>query len=129
MIRNTEQCRKEISMLRLLSEMVAEKNPEPDCAESIKGYMDTKKREIRAYLNRPVDESRRIVAQDWDWALVRIIIPAETMEEAEEWFESNEYIEYYDRGYDCTGQSFTSWYRIFEVGGKFVGYHRVSADV
>lgn len=52
----------------------------------------------------------------------------ETAEEVEEWFRENYVIQYRDRGYDCTGQLFTGFYRIFKVAGQWVIYHRVSVD-
>ena len=36
---------------------------------------------------------------------------------------------YYPSAYDCTGQAFTSWYKVFARGGRFWAYHRVSVDV
>ena len=31
--------------------------------------------------------------------------------------------------YDCTGQAFTSWFKLFKRGGQFWAYHSVSFDV
>lgn len=39
------------------------------------------------------------------------------------------YRHYYPSAYDCTGQAFTSWYKVFVRGGRFWAYHRVSVDV
>ncbi len=52
----------------------------------------------------------------------------ETREEVEEWFRDNYYRTYCDRGYDCTGQLFTSWYKIFLVDGKWIIYHCITVD-
>ncbi len=35
----------------------------------------------------------------------------------------------YQSMYDCTGQAFTSWYKIFKRQGQFWAYHRVAVDV
>mgnify|MGYP000367666834 CR=1 FL=1 len=34
-----------------------------------------------------------------------------------------------ETGYDCTGQEFTSWYRLFQRRGHWYAYHMVSRDV
>ena len=39
------------------------------------------------------------------------------------------YRPYYPSAYDCTGQAFTSWYKVFVRGGRFWAYHHVSVDV
>lgn len=52
----------------------------------------------------------------------------ETVAEVEEWFRENYFRDYYDRGYDCTGQLFTAYYRIFKVNGNWVIYHRIECD-
>ena len=50
-------------------------------------------------------------------------------ETAREWFEYNEYMHIRPSMYDCTGQLFTSWYKIIERNGRFYAYHCVSLDV
>ena len=53
----------------------------------------------------------------------------ETLEEFTEFFKKYHYIRYIDRGYDCTGQLFTSWYSIFKVNGNWIVYHSIQMDV
>lgn len=53
----------------------------------------------------------------------------ETLEEFTEFFKEYHYIRYIDRGYDCTGQLFTSWYSIFKVNGNWIVYHSIQMDV
>ncbi len=53
----------------------------------------------------------------------------ETLEEFTEFFKEHHYIRYIDRGYDCTGQLFTSWYSIFKVNGNWIVYHSIQMDV
>ena len=83
--------------------------------------------------NRKEDENkdRVMVKGDWDGYLVKIYCPEwiETMEDAEEWFDDCERIEMVYYPWDCTGQLFTSWHRIFCVNGKWICYHDVSMDV
>ena len=83
--------------------------------------------------NRKEDETkdRRIIKGDWDGYLVKIYCPewVQTMEDAEEWFDEFERIEMIYYPWDCTGQWFTSWHRIFCVNGKWICYHDVAMDV
>lgn len=101
----------------------------PDLSEKINEKRAALKREIRAYTNRKTD--RRIIRSDYDGAVVLINIPEgiDTREEAEEWFDAEERITYRDRGYDCTGQAFTSGHHIGKLGDKLVCWHRISNDV
>ena len=89
------------------------------------------KREMRAFFHRPVSE-RRIVQDDGIDGYTELLpLPEyiETMDEAVSYFEDYEYRHYYPSAYDCTGQAFTSWYKVFVRGGRFWAYHRVSVDV
>lgn len=52
----------------------------------------------------------------------------ETLEEVEEWFHENYYREYWNKGYDCTGQLFTYWHSIFLVDSKWIIYHCIAID-
>ncbi len=89
------------------------------------------KREMRAFFHRPVSERRIIQDDGIDGYTGLLPLPEyiETMDEAVSYFEDYEYRHYYPSAYDCTGQAFTSWYKIFVRGGRFWAYHRVSVDV
>ena len=53
-----------------------------------------------------------------------------TFEEAEEYFKEYERIECRPSQYDCTGQTFTSWWEIFrKPDGRFWVYHAIGMDV
>lgn len=70
--------------------------------------------------------------EDYDGYIEKIVAsvePDETLEDVKGWFNDNYYIHYYNRGYDCTGQLFTAWYRIFKTSGNWIIYHRICADV
>lgn len=60
-----------------------------------------------------------------------VSIPAvfETMGEADEFFKDFIYRHAYTSVHDCTGQAFTSWYRLIIRRGQFYAYHRVVLDV
>lgn len=63
--------------------------------------------------------------------LVNIGIPtgAYDKEFAAEMFKRDHYIEMYPSAYDCTGQAFTVWYKVFERNGWWYAYHYVGCDV
>ena len=88
------------------------------------------KKMIRAYNKRPVDD-RRVVSQD-DYGSVTILLPLpesiDNLDDAKEWFEYNEYMTCRPSMYDCTGQLFTSWYKLFQRNGRYWAYHCVSID-
>ena len=89
------------------------------------------KREMRKFSSRPVSE-RRIIQDDGIDGYTELLPLPEyigTMDEAVSYFEDYEYRPYYPSAYDCTGQAFTSWYKVFVRGGRFWAYHRVSVDV
>ena len=52
-----------------------------------------------------------------------------TESEAERFFKDHLYLHYHPRDYDCTGQSFTGWYKLFKRNGKWFAYHSVNVDV
>lgn len=72
-----------------------------------------------------------LVKNDYDYMVEKTVYPyeGETLEEMEEFFEEYFRIPYYDRGYDCTGQLFTSWHSIFKINGNWIIYHAISRDV
>lgn len=48
---------------------------------------------------------------------------------ADAFFNEFLYIRYRPSMYDCTGQAFTSWYKLFKRNGQFWAYHSVGFDV
>ena len=101
----------------------------PENAARVEAHRVAVKRAIRTYNSRKSD--RRTVRGDYDGIVILINVPeyVTTMEEAEEWFDAEERITYRDRGYDCTGQAFTSGHHIGKLGGKLVCWHRIGIDV
>lgn len=98
------------------------------------------KRELRRYAHRDNMEDvgmgfkveRRIIKEygiDGYVELVGIPYVFETMEEADEFFRDFIYRHCYLSTHDCTGQAFTSWYKLFKRNGQFCAYHRISFDV
>ena len=99
---------------------------------AVKNLAATVKMEIRAYNNRPVSNVR-IISADYDGRLELVQLPDELDKahkaDAANWFRNNCYLEAYNSQYDCTGQEFTSWYKLFRRQGHWFAYHSVSRDV
>lgn len=89
------------------------------------------KRALREYAHRPVDE-RHIVRDDgMDGYVVLFPLPdrIKTSEGANEYFMHTEYRKCAPSMYDCTGQAFTSWFKIINRRGRFWAYHSICFDV
>lgn len=90
------------------------------------------KKEIREEHRKQGADTGRVIKSDWDSyiTLEELKIPADyTYDDAVEYFEEYEVIHMVPSQYDCTGQLFTSWYKIFKRNGKWMAYHAVNADV
>ena len=91
------------------------------------------KQALRKFFNRmPEEPEARIFDNDYDHFIKVFPLPDDitTPEEADEYFRECEYIHYRPTYYDCTGQWFTSWYKVFrKPDGRFWAYHSVQADV
>lgn len=96
----------------------------------MKDYTDRLKKAIREYRDRTASEER-VVRNSSDSLLTVFPLPRnlETEEKAAEYFEANHYRECTPSPYDCTGQIFTVWYKIFRRGGQFWAYHATAMDV
>lgn len=89
------------------------------------------KRDIRDYFKRMNCETSRIIKWDSESAIILEEIPEiiNTKEAAEDWFMFCRYREATPSPYDCTGQLFTAWYKIFKRNGKYIVYHCICRDV
>lgn len=101
---------------------------DPKCNEINPEAVKELKRDIRKYTHKPISDVV-YVGGDWDNYTILFPIPADNLEEAHEWFMRNEYRECMPSMYDCTGQTFTAWYKIFKRNGKYMAYHHVRMDV
>jgi len=89
------------------------------------------KREMRTFCHRPASE-RRIARDDGMDGYVELLPLPEYLEEMDDaigYFEDYEYKHCYPSAYDCTGQAFTNWYKIFVRSGRFWAYHSIGFDV
>ena len=95
-----------------------------------KDFIDSVKRSAREFIKgRPL--KWELIKGDFDGYVVKGYLPDELKSKAEarEWFDENERIEPYNSMYDCTGQEFTGWCRIFRVKDKWLCYHYIARDV
>jgi len=100
---------------------------------AVKNLAATVKMEIRAYNNRPAPDSRIVEDRGIDGYIELVQLPNEldkaSKADADEWFRWNRYYEYYPTAYDCSGQRFTTWYKLHRRCGHWFAYHSVSRDV
>lgn len=89
------------------------------------------KRSLRAFAHRPVSESRIVSDEGIDGYVALIVLPecVRSFEAAEEYFAENLKRHYRPSMYDCTGQAFTNWHKVFVRRGRFWVYHSVSFDL
>ena len=91
------------------------------------------KREIRAYTHRPAEDTRIVEERGCDGYIELVQLPDELdkahKEIAADWFRANRYLEFYPTPYDCSGQKFTNWFKLFRRRGHWFAYHSVSIDV
>ena len=99
--------------------------------EHIKARIIEMKRQIRAN-NKHDNEGKVVQDNGIDGCIIKLPLPEciKTLEEADEYFTEFEFIRYRPTYYDCTGQSFTAWYKIFQKpDGRFWAYHHIARDV
>ena len=89
------------------------------------------KREIRRYTHLPVSNDVVVKDEGMDGAIVLVTLPEtlKTKADAEAYFEECKVIRARPSMYDCTGQMFTVWYKVFSRRGRFMAYHSVAFDV
>ena len=136
MIRNSEYLRMRYEALLLLNRI---KNENESAILDMDSYNDSVyeiKKEIRDYYKR--DERKEWLIRDdgIDGGIVLFEFPSEinsikidSFELAEEYFKAYEYRKCRPSMYDCTGQVFTSWYKIIKRNDKFYAYHYIGFDV
>lgn len=98
--------------------------------DKIEEEIAQQKREIRAFQKKQEDGH---IIKDFgiDGFIELLELPEFIRSKAEgnEYFEECVEIQAYPSAYDCTGQAFTTWYKVFERRGRFFAYHSVSFDV
>ena len=61
--------------------------------------------------------------------LIELPETLENLRDAEEYFEERETICAVPSIFDCTGQAFTSWFKVFKRRDRFMAYHSIGFDV
>ena len=135
MIQNSEGLRIKYELLLLLNRIKNESS-----SIDMDSYNDSVykiKKEIRDYYKeREKDRKEWLIKDDgMDDYIVLFELPSEinsvkidSFELAEEYFKAYEYRRCKPSMYDCTGQIFTSWYKIIKRNNKFYAYHCISFD-
>lgn len=136
MIRNSEDLRMKYEYLLLANKLKNEVS-----SIDIDRYNDfiyEIKKEIRDYYKEREEERKEWLIKDngINGGIVLFELPSEinsvkidSFELAEEYFKAYEYRRCRPSMYDCTGQVFTSWYKIIKRNNKFYAYHCISFDV
>lgn len=127
-ITNSRQVKEAYSILNILNKHYSMQEK----SESISKYEQETKKAIRSYYKKQEQKQDiKIVKFDFDNHIKLYALPdfLDTLENAIAYFEEYERIEYIPSMYDCTGQAFTSWYKVFKRHDKFYVYHSVSFDV
>ena len=144
-IRNQSDFRKGYEWLVILQQLLKENGfGKPDIARE---EINSIKRELRAFANRDtaVDVGmgfmceRRIVKDYGIDGFVELVSIPEVFDTLDDDADGNpgaetffkEFLEIHARPsmYDCTGQAFTSWFKLFKRNGQFWAYHSVCFDV
>ncbi len=125
-VRNYSDLKVAYEILSIYKELISEHGK----TERVEERIAEQKREIRKFHKQSND--RRIV-KDYgiDGYVVLIELPETlgNMQDAEEYFEEREAISAMPSIFDCTGQAFTSGFKVFKRRGRFMAYHSVSFDV
>lgn len=110
----------------LLISIMRKNGYDEDCA-----VIHEQKKEIRKYY-REYDNGIRLVKDygiDGRIQLHELPEDIDSYEEAQWYFDTEEKMIYRPTYYDCTGQAFTGWYKLFKRNGKWYAYHRICLDV
>ena len=131
-IHNTSELRDAYEWLRIL-EAGRDTFGNPTAADY---FIKDQKAAIRNYhrLQRiRADRAPVLVRDDGiDGCVIRQPLPRflQDLEQAAEYFRDEEYIDYQYGPYDCTGQTFTRWYKVYRgPDGRFWAYHSIGRDV
>ena len=97
---------------------------------NIEKRITEQKREVRGF--HKIKSDRRIVKDNGIDGFVELVELPEYLkstEDATEYFEEYEVRHAIPSMYDCTGQAFTSWFKVFKRHNKFFAYQSICFDV
>ena len=107
------------------------RNMQKDINLSLEGpaaFMRDLKESVRRY-NRNDVSDRKLITCDGESYIELVALPADSIEEAEEYFKENEELHCPPSQYDCTGNLFTKWHKTVKRTDGFYVYHSVGADL
>lgn len=124
----------------ILRDYISRETERPGFLEGHKDKIDAIKRDLRRFSHKPPHtytiSGHKVYARiikdfgmDGFIELVRFPEYVDTLAAAEEFFDAYIYRECRASMYDCTGDSFTNWRKIFVRRGEYWCYHSVSFDV
>lgn len=98
---------------------------------TVKEHIMELKRSIREYGHSEAPSRKIVQDYGFDGYVLKIQLPeyVETKEEAEEYMEEIEKLEMRPTQWDCSGQAFTNWYKVFNTNGSWRAYHSIGFDV
>ena len=121
------QCKHNDETKKLIEQMT------PEQKEKIERKIKSLKTEIRRYYrDHPVSDAVLVKDNGIDGYIIRYPLPdfVESKDDGEYYFKENEYIHYRPTYYDCTGQAFTGWFKVYKnTDGRWWVYHAVDFDV
>ena len=137
MIRNSEDLRMKYETLLWLNRIKNENESDILDIDRYNDFINEIKKEIRDYLKEEDKRKERLIKDNGiDGGIVLLELPSEinsikidSFELAEEYFKAYEYRRCRPSMYDCTGDSYTSWYKIIKRNNKFYAYHYIGFDV
>ena len=111
------------------------KNTDPEDYKNPAGVFNLllkEKERVRKYnREKAASDPVWVINDKGDTCTALIYLPEyiNSVEDAEYYFRNKYYMEYIPRAWDCTGQIFTSWYKIVRrSSGRYVVYHRICCD-
>ena len=124
-IRNNEDLKDAYIMVQALTEFIPEAKKTERCLELIKEY----KRAIRRY--NKVKCNQKYLRGDYDSYVMLIEFPSWVCDykEARQHFEEFYELHATPSQYDCTGQHFTTGYKLVYRHDRWYCYHFISVDV
>ena len=129
MITTARTVRVDIATIRFYEEQIASGRYDDDQLAHPKEFLVELKRSVRKYLHRPPITTRMVANFGDSCITLDIWDDMESYEAVVDKFMRTQYMEYRWSPFDCTGQLFTHWYKIWEKDGKWLVYHCFGRDV
>lgn len=130
-VNNKNEARMAFDIIKSVTDCVTEDNGrKAHRLLSNANHLAELKREVRRYIKK--SSNSHIIKDDGIDGYIELIkLPSDidSLEKATNYFGQHYCRRFIYCAYDCTGQSFTAWYRIFKRGNGYIVYHCVSFDI